>query len=148
MKNLHKISMPRGGLLYKHFSKRFVQIPAMTLQLKPIFIFPIISLWKLYVAIATKVLKQRQKKKKKKKKQQQKTNLNSFVEAHAMNISAKFRLYPPYSFWGVVFYAPNFEEVEGAYWFGPLRACVCPSVTLCIRSRTVRDRILKFDMWN
>ena len=23
-------------------------------------------------------------------------------------------------------YAPNFEEVEGAYWFGPLR----PSVTL------------------
>ena len=24
-----------------------------------------------------------------------------------------------------IFYAPNFEEVEGAYWFGPVR----PSVT-------------------
>ena len=41
-------------------------------------------------------------------------------------------------------YTPNFEEVEGAYWFGPLR----PSVMLCIQSRTVRDRILKLDMWN
>ena len=28
---------------------------------------------------------------------------NSFVEANAMNISAKFQLYPPYSFWGVDF---------------------------------------------
>ena len=27
------------------------------------------------------------------------------------------------------FYAPNFGEVEGAYWFGP----VCPSVPLSIR---------------
>ena len=26
------------------------------------------------------------------------------------------------------FYAPNFEEVEGAYWFGP----VCPSVRLSV----------------
>ena len=43
------------------------------------------------------------------------------------------------------FYAPNFEEVEEAYWFGP---CVHAWVTLCIRSRTVRDRILKFDMCN
>ena len=24
------------------------------------------------------------------------------------------------------FYAPNFEEVEGAYWFGPVRPSVCP----------------------
>ena len=32
---------------------------------------------------------------------------------------------------------------------GPsVRACVGAWVTLCIRSRTVRDRILKFDMWN
>ena len=45
-------------------------------------------------------------------------------------------------------YAPNFEEVEGAYWFGPVRPCVRVGVTLCIGSRTVRDRILKFDMWN
>ena len=29
-----------------------------------------------------------------------------------------------------------------------VRQCVRPWVTLCIRSRTVRDRILKFDMWN
>ena len=24
------------------------------------------------------------------------------------------------------YYAPNFEEVEGAYWFGPVRPSVCP----------------------
>ena len=42
-------------------------------------------------------------------------------------------------------YASNFDEVEGTYWFGPIRVW---SVTLCIRSRTVRDRILKFDIWN
>ena len=27
-------------------------------------------------------------------------------------------------------YAPNFGEVEGAYWFGPLRPSVCLSVIL------------------
>ena len=26
----------------------------------------------------------------------------------------------------VSFYAPNFGEVEGAYWFGPVRPSVCP----------------------
>ena len=31
-------------------------------------------------------------------------NNNDFVEANAMNISAKFQLYPPYSFWGVDFF--------------------------------------------
>ena len=40
-----------------------------------------------------------------------------------------------------VFYAPNFEEVEEAYWFGP----VCPSVTLALQEPL--DRILKFGMW-
>ena len=25
---------------------------------------------------------------------------------------------------------PNFEEAEGAYWFGPVRPPVCPCVTL------------------
>ena len=30
------------------------------------------------------------------------------------------------------FYAPNFEEVEGAYWFGPVRLSVCPSVRLSV----------------
>ena len=24
------------------------------------------------------------------------------------------------------FYAPNLEEVEGSYWFGPVRPSVCP----------------------
>ena len=28
----------------------------------------------------------------------------------------------------LLFYAPNFEEVEGAYWFGPVRPSVSPSV--------------------
>ena len=46
------------------------------------------------------------------------------------------------------FYAPNFEEDEEAYWFGPFCVCVHLWVTLCIQSRMVRDRILKFDMWN
>ena len=41
------------------------------------------------------------------------------------------------------FYASNFEEVEEAYWFGPVR----PSVGYaCTRSRSDRDRILKFGM--
>ena len=47
------------------------------------------------------------------------------------------------------FYAPNFEEVEGAYWFGPVCLWLGVSVRYaCIRSRTVEDRILKFGMWN
>ena len=46
-------------------------------------------------------------------------------------------------------YAPNFEEVMEAYWFGS----VCPSVRqsvcyACTLSRTNRDRILKFGMWD
>ena len=36
------------------------------------------------------------------------------------------------------------EEVEGAYWFG----LVCASVTFCIWPRTVRDRILEFNILN
>ena len=24
------------------------------------------------------------------------------------------------------YYAPNFEEVEGAYWFDPVRLSICP----------------------
>ena len=31
--------------------------------------------------------------------------------------------------WYRIFYAPNFGEVEGAYWFGPIR----PSVHLSVR---------------
>ena len=30
------------------------------------------------------------------------------------------------------YYAPNFGEVEGAYWFGPVRPSVCPSVCLSV----------------
>ena len=58
------------------------------------------------------------------------------------------------------FYAPNFEEVEGAYWFGPVRPSVRlsvrPSVRLSVRntfwklrnSRTPSARILKFYIWH
>ena len=39
-----------------------------------------------------------------------------------------------------VFYAPNFEEVDGAYWFWV--------VHLSIRSsKTVHARVLKFHIW-
>ena len=31
------------------------------------------------------------------------TAIKKIAEANAMNISAKFQLYPPYSFWGVGF---------------------------------------------
>ena len=37
------------------------------------------------------------------------------------------------------FYAPNFEEIDGAYWFRVVR----PSV----HSRTVHARVLKFHIW-
>ena len=36
--------------------------------------------------------------------QQQYKKKNIFVENKAMSISAKFQLYPPYSFWGVDFW--------------------------------------------
>ena len=52
---------------------------------------------------------------------------------------------------GKFFYTPNFKEVEGAYWFGPVR----PSVRLSVRNtwqlknlRTAYARILKFYMWH
>ena len=47
-------------------------------------------------------------------------------------------------------YAPNFEEVEEAYWLGPVRPSVPLSVrlsvTLALGQEPVRDRILKFGM--
>ena len=44
---------------------------------------------------------------------------------------------------------PKKFEVAEAYWFGPVRPSVRPSVcNTCTRSRTVRDRILKFGMWD
>ena len=59
MRNLYNIFNFGGGLLKKHFSKSSVKIPAMRQQLKPIFIFPIIS-QETYVAIEIKVHKQQQ----------------------------------------------------------------------------------------
>ena len=50
----------------------------------------------------------------------------------------------------ICFYAPNFGEVEGAYWFGPVR----PSVRLSVsrwqlrNSRTAYARILKLYLWH
>ena len=44
--------------------------------------------------------------------------------------------------------APNFKEVEGPYWFGPVPGSVCLACYICIWSKTGRDRILKFGMWN
>ena len=47
------------------------------------------------------------------------------------------------------FYASNIEEVKGAYWFGPVRPSVRPRVRYVLhRSRTVRDMILKSNIWN
>ena len=34
-----------------------------------------------------------------------------------------------------IYYAPNFEEVEGAYWFGPVRGSVHASVCASVRPR-------------
>ena len=49
----------------------------------------------------------------------------------------------------ILFYAPNFEEVEEAYWFGP----VCPSIRLWVMLALGQEqieiiRILKFGLWD
>ena len=51
-------------------------------------------------------------------------------------------------------YAPSFKEVEGAYWFGVVLACVHPSMSLfvtlfeaCHILWTVHARVLKFHIW-
>ena len=41
-------------------------------------------------------------------------------------------------------YAPNFEEVDGAYWFRVVCACYRASVR---SSRTAHARVLKFHIW-
>ena len=45
--------------------------------------------------------------------------------------------------WGG-FYAPNFKEVEGAYWFGSVRACVQCESYAYTRLRTVRPHLKLF----
>ena len=76
----------------KIFLKIFCPNTCNETAIKANFHFPIISLWKLSCHSNQSTFCNG------KKKQQQ------FVEAHAMNISAKLQLYPPYSFWGVNFY--------------------------------------------
>ena len=52
---------------------------------------------------------------------------------------------------GCEFYTPSFGEVEGAYWFGPVRPSVRPSVTHFWQlgnSGTAYARIFKFFMWH
>ena len=46
------------------------------------------------------------------------------------------------------FYAINFEEVEGAYWFGPVRLSVRNTFWQLRNSRTAYARISKFYMWH
>ena len=45
--DLDKSRMKHGGLLNKHFFKKFFKISQMTCQILSISTFPIISLWKL-----------------------------------------------------------------------------------------------------
>ena len=45
------------------------------------------------------------------------------------------------------FYAPNFEEVDWAYWFRVVHPSVRASVCLSVRSRTMYARVLKFHIW-
>ena len=85
-----------GELLNNHFCKTCQNIFNETAKQMPIFTFPIVSQWKPYVAIAIKVIEQWQKKKKKKK--NRKKRRRRFIEANAMNNSAKIKHYPPNRF--------------------------------------------------
>ena len=74
--------MKHGGLLTKHKSEFFFQIS----QKLSISTFPIISVWELLVAIATRVLIRPENKN------------TSSVEANVLSMYAMFRLHPPYGF--------------------------------------------------
>ena len=56
LSDLDKSHMKHGELLNKYFCKKKFQISPMTWQKLSISTFPIISLWELLVAIATRVL--------------------------------------------------------------------------------------------
>ena len=91
MSNLHKNFMLGGGLLNKRFYKKFSPNIHNKTAIKTSFHFShyksmeTLSCHSNQSAYATAIKN------------------NSFVEANAMNISAKFQLHPPYSFWGVDF---------------------------------------------
>ena len=55
MSNLHKKYALYWRITQQTILKSSVKIPIIRQQLKPIFIFPMVSLWKLKIAIATKV---------------------------------------------------------------------------------------------
>ena len=55
LSDMDKSRLKHGGLLNKYFIKK-IQISPMTWEKLSISTFPIISLWELYVAIATRVL--------------------------------------------------------------------------------------------
>ena len=49
----------------------------------------------------------------------------------------------------ILFYAPNFEEVEEAYWFGPVCPSMCLWVMLALGQEPIEIiRILKLSMWD
>ena len=58
LSDLDKSQMKDGGLLNKHFCKKELKYPPIRQQKLSIPTFPIISLWEVKVAIATKVLVQ------------------------------------------------------------------------------------------
>ena len=45
----------------------------------------------------------------------------NFVELQSLMLHTKFQNHWPSGYGEEDFYAPNFEEVEGAYWFGSVR---------------------------
>ena len=57
-----------------------------------------------------------------------------FLYLLAFNISCSAEL-------SMNFYAPNFGEVEGAYWFGPGRPSVCPSVHNSLAAEKLKNRL-------
>ena len=86
LSDLDKSRMKHGGLLNKHFCKKKSNIPNDLADIVN-FTFPIISLRKLQVAIATRVLIRRKLK----------TNI-TFIEGNVLSKYAMFLLHPPYGF--------------------------------------------------
>ena len=78
--SLDLIHMVVRGLLKEHYCKAFVKIPKTDRNKGLLSLFPIINLWKLNIAIATKT--------------QRNNNKNTiYVEDNNTNIYAKFQLH-------------------------------------------------------